>query len=183
MHICLINKGDIILNENKKKYINKRIQEIIKFCENLNYRAKVLNFEESTIPTLIISIAKDNNGRDIAVTCNVISVNLEDTLTLFIQFYICVSNVISKDKIEEVNEFIKRQNEHFMIGNLMNYKDCVCLKNAIYVNPIKGVSEEEFARSLDIFIYQASIMSEKISLIVKGEKSINEAISDGSFLV
>ena len=169
------------MNESKKIYINKRMKEIIEFCENLNYSAKALDIEESIIPTLIISIAKDNSGRDIAVTCNVISVNLENNLTLFIQFYICVSNTIAKDKIEEVNEFIKRQNEHFMIGNLMNYNDCVCLKNAIYVNPSKGINEEEFARALDIFIYQASIMSEKISLRVKGEKNVDESINSGSF--
>ena len=171
------------MDKETKEYIKARMEEIKSICKSMNLTVDILDFEETTIPTAFISMKNDGGDEEVVVTCNLIPMRLDEVSALFLQFYMCISADVGEEKIDEVNEFVKKQNEHFMIGNLMVFENCVFIKNAIYLNTNNGMNQEEFERSLDVFIYQAGIMLEKIQLLIGGEETVEDLILSGSLFV
>lgn len=171
------------MDKETEGYIKKGMEEIQSICKSINLSVNVLDFEETVAPTALISTENDSDDEGIIVICNLIPMQLDETSAVFLQFYMCISDEIGEDKIDIINEFVKRQNEHFMIGNLMVFESCVFIKNAIYLNTSNGINAEEFGRSLDAFIYQAGIMLAKIELLIRGEKTIEELIFSGSLFI
>ncbi len=163
------------------EYINEKMDEIKEICDEFNYKTNVLDIEKYKIPTMAITIDQDAVGDDIVLTCNLLPLVIEEYSTLFIQFYMCISDVIPKDRIDIINEFIQKQNEKFMIGNILNFEDAVCIKYSLYLSANEKIDRDLFARSLDIFVYQANIMLMKVQDLARGKISIEEALEEGTF--
>lgn len=169
------------MEKNVVEYINGKMNEITEICKEFDYDTEILDLEKYKIPTMSILIDKDVKGSDVIVTCNVIPIVIENYSTLFVQFYMCISDIVPDDKVNLINEFIKQQNERFMIGNLLNFENSVCVKYSLYFSASEKIDKDTFARSLDIFIYQANIMVIKIYDLINGNISIDEALDEGSF--
>lgn len=162
------------------EYIDQKMDEVSEVCESMGYTTRKLDIDDSEIPTVEIIIGENNFGGEVTTTCNLVPISLGDIPVLFVQFYICVSDVISDYKMDMINEYIKAQNEMFMIGNLLNFQNRVCVKYAIYLYPDEKIDKGVFTRSLDIFIYQANILAKKISELVDGTKTIEQQVHGGT---
>lgn len=161
-------------------YINEKMEEIKEICKEYNYESEILDLEKFKIPTLTITIDKSENADDIILTCNLLPLVIEEYSTLFMQFYMCISDTVSEDKIDLINQFIKEQNERFMIGNILNFENSVCIKYSLYLVANEKIDKKLFARSLDIFIYQANIMTVKIQDLIDEKISLDEALDEGT---
>ena len=167
------------MNKDIMKYIEDKMDEMSDICKEMGYDTKKVDLEEASIPTLEIILGKNSAGDEVTTTCNLVPLVLGDVPALFIQFYICVSDPISEYKIDTINEYIKSQNEMFMIGNILNFNNAVCAKYAIYLYPDQKIDKQMFMRSLDVFVYQANILAKKIAELVDGTKTIEQQIESG----
>lgn len=164
-----------------KDFMNEKMLQIKNISEDLDYSATVLDIEKTEVPTINISIAKNQLGEDICVVCNLLPMELYDTPVLFLQFYIILSNPIPDEKKQLIDQFIVNYNEGFLIGNLFECEDRVCLKYSLYLDIESDIDEELFSRTLDIFTVEAHVLSTKILKLVNGEMSLEETFKTNAF--
>lgn len=164
-----------------RDYINEKISEIEEICKELEYPTEVLDMDEYKIPTVLIYIDKNSADEDIIVTCNIVPMQIEGYTTLFIQFYMCISTTVPSYKKQEIYKFIEGQNDRLMIGNLLEFEDAVCVKYTLYLGSKDKIDLDFFAKALDIFIYQANIMSRKIDDILNDRVTVDKVLEQGTF--
>lgn len=162
------------------KYIEDKMDEVCDICKEMGYDTKKVDIDELSVPTIEIILGKNSAGDEVTATCNLVPIVLGDVPALFVQFYICVSDPVSEYKIDTINEYIKAQNEMFMIGNILNFNNSVCAKYTIYLYPDEKIDKPMFMRSLDVFVYQANILAKKISELVDGTKTVQQQIESGT---
>lgn len=102
------------MDKELKEFMENKMLQIKNMAEKLGYNTEILDIEQTEVPTVSITIAKNESGEDIDVICNLIPTELYDTPVLFLQFYIGISNVIPKEKEKLIDEFITKQNEVFL---------------------------------------------------------------------
>lgn len=157
------------------------MKEIDEVCQRMEYSTQALDLDETEIPTILISIAKNANDEDIFISCNLIPLQIYGVSALFLQLYMCVSNEIPENKIDEVEEFIKMQNERFMIGNALEFANSVCVKYSLYLDPNEPIDKDLLERSIDIFVYQANVIAQKVADLVDGKVTLEYLAEQGTF--
>ena len=169
------------MNKETKAFISSKIEELQTICDELEYETEALEIDDTEIPTVNIFVAENDQGNQVTVTCNLIPMTLSDIPVLFLQFYMCVSAPIPEEKKEILNEFIRLQNERFMIGNILIFSDSVCLKYSLYLDIDKNIDPDLFARSLDVFIYEANTIAKKSMDLIDGTMTLDQALETGTF--
>ena len=160
----------------------ENLEAIQEMADKLGYPTQVISNEEITVPTMMLFV-DDYDGEDIPISCSVIPMEVGGLGSLFLQYYTCIIDEIPQDKKEVINEYIKRQNESFMIGNVLTFMDGVCLKYALYLDPDEPLDEVFIARALDIFTFEAKVLTEKIQSIIDEKLDLESALSTGAFYI
>ncbi len=166
-----------------KNYVKTRMDEIKKISNKMGCEVEILDLNETVIPTVLISIGNNGESENVILTCNIVPIQVEEISMIFLQFYICVSEEISEEKSKIIDDYVNAQNSHFMVGNLMKYEGSIYLKSSISIDPEEKLNEKDFTRNLDIFIYQAGVIVEKIFSLLNESKTLKEVIDNSSFFV
>lgn len=159
----------------------EKLKIIENICQKLGYEYDSVPKNELEIPTILISTEKNYKDNNITVSCNLMPMYLGGIDVLFLQYYTCLNEEIDQSRRKDVEEFIKRQNESFMIGNVLEFMDSVCMKHVLYLDPEEPFDEVLFARTLDIFTFQANALTKKLDDVISGEATVDKVISAGTF--
>ena len=166
-----------------KEFLESRMLQIKKISDELGYPAEILDVEQTEIPTLFISVEKNQSNDNVVLECNLVPTELYNMPVMFLQLYMRISNLIPAEKEKLIDEFISQQNGTFLFGNLLKYQNTVCLKYSLRLDIDDDMDEDLFSRSLDIFILESKVLSSKIFSLLNDEMSLDEALQNGAFLL
>lgn len=132
------------------------------------------------IPTGLIGTFHSPDGHPWDIACNVIPTHANNLSTTFIQLYLQLCQP-SAERGNELAELARRCNEGFMLGSLLVFADCLCMKYILALDPQEPLSIEHFQTTLVAFVRQAGAyahLAEKVCSGMSAEQALAEQGQD-----
>ena len=127
------------------------------------------------IPTGVI-VAKKRNGNFWEISCNVLPVNTGDISTTYIQLYVQLTDP-APDRREEVSRYVRGCNEKFLLGTLLTFRDCVCMKYTLALDALYPLEEHHFQNTIFAFCQQAEQYAALGEPVCGGTMSAEDALT------
>lgn len=126
------------------------------------------------IPTGVIGFP--NGERGWQIICNVVPTHVNEVSTTFIQLYQRLTSPAPEKRVE-LEQFIQGCNGQFILGCLLLFDDCVCMKYILALEPGKELGREHFQATLFAFCRQAENFIRRAKAICDGSMTVEQALS------
>ncbi len=128
------------------------------------------------IPTGLIGALKGPDGSRWEIACNVIPSHVDELSTAFVQLYLQLT-APAPDRQGELADFVRGCNEQFIVGSLLLFSGCLCMKYTLTLDPEQPLPAEHFQSALVAFVRQAGAYARLGGEIAAGRLSAAEALS------
>lgn len=128
------------------------------------------------IPTGLIGTFHSPDGHPWDIACNVVPTHVDNLSTTFVQLYLQLSEP-SPERHGELAELARRCNEGFMLGSLLIFGDCLCMKYTLALDPQEPLGIEHFQSMLVAFVRQAGAYAQLAKKVCDG-MSAEQALTE-----
>lgn len=131
--------------------------------------------ETSGIPSGMIHIGEGKTAGNWEIICNVVPTHVDEVSTTFVQLYLQLTGPWTQRR-EELDPFIKGCNEKFMLGSLLAYEDCLCMKYTLALEPTIALENSHFQAAVFTFCKQAEVFTILGTGLRDGKLTIEQAL-------
>lgn len=141
------------------------LDELEEILRPIGMSMEKLNPEQTQgIPTGVIRLGDDRTGWEIA--CNVVPTHREDVSTTFVQLYLQLTPPCP-DGRSELQEYARGLNEQFLMGTVLVFQDCLCMKYVLALEPAAAIEETHIQAAVFAFCQQADRVARQGQAIIQ----------------
>ncbi|MGO5115165.1 hypothetical protein ACTQ33_09060 [Candidatus Avoscillospira sp. LCP25S3_F1] len=163
------------MDEQSLTYGMSVLEEIREALEPMGMTLEPLPAEETKgIPTGIIRMGDAPGGWEIS--CNVLPTHRENLSTTFVQFYLPLTPACPAQRAE-LERFAAACNSRFLLGTLLVFQDCLCMKYTMALEPAIVMEEAHLRTTVFAFCQQAEDIAPLGQAIGQGALTADEALA------
>lgn len=138
------------------------------------YLEKLDTAQTEGIPTGVIRPEGENPAWEIA--CNVVPTHRDNVSTTYVQLYLQLTDPCPERR-EALERYAWRRNGQMLLGTLVVFRDCLCFKYTMALEPAAALEASHFQAAVFAFCQQAEQFARQGRAICQGVQTVEEALA------
>lgn len=126
------------------------------------------------IPTGVIRPEGDPPAWEI--TCNVVPTHRDSVSTTYVQLYLQLT-APCPERRSELERYAWSRNSQMLLGTLVVFRDCLCYKHVMVLEPAAALEESHFQAAVFAFCQQGEELARQGQAICQGAQTVDEALA------
>lgn len=162
------------MDEKSLEYSMSVLDDIREALEPMGMSLEKLDPEQTRgIPTGILRMGA---GGGWEISCNVVPTHRDSVSTTFVQLYVQLTPP-SPQWREELERYAAACNASFLLGTLLVFQDCLCMKYVMALEPTIALEESHVQAAVFAFCQQAEDFARQGNAIAQGTRTVEEALT------
>ncbi len=172
-----------MMDEAAAIYAEAQMQTLKAAAIEGGYGVQTVEAGLTPLPTFLIEAVSLYQDEDWNIACNVVPMHHGTDTFVCVQLYLAFSKEIIDEKQQAVERFVKAQNEHMMVGNLLIFGGYVCLKYVMSYAYGETMDADMFRHAIHMVAMQADIMAKKCNDLMTDKIDLETLLQKHPFSV